>query len=84
LFFEATGAVVKIGLSLKPNHHKEIWLAQICETFCTKLFLIHYRYQWLIGSISILLTSLLDVGIAKFVKKLFQIKGNIILHFRLC
>jgi hypothetical protein len=23
-FFEAAGAVVKIGLSLKTNHHKEI------------------------------------------------------------
>ncbi len=24
LFFEAAGAVLKIGLSLKPNHHQEI------------------------------------------------------------
>jgi len=24
LLFEAAGAVVKIGLGLKPNHHKEI------------------------------------------------------------
>ncbi len=27
-------AVVKIGLSLKSNHHKEILLAQIHETSC--------------------------------------------------
>jgi len=25
---------MKIGLSLKPNHHKEIKLAQIRETLC--------------------------------------------------
>jgi hypothetical protein len=24
LFFDAAGAVLKIGSSLKPNHHKEI------------------------------------------------------------
>jgi hypothetical protein len=35
LGFEAARAVVKIGLSLRPNHYKEILLAQICETLCT-------------------------------------------------
>jgi len=29
LFLEAAGAVLKIGLSLKPNHHQEIELAKI-------------------------------------------------------
>jgi len=32
LFFDAAGAVLKIGLSLKMNHHQEIELAQIGET----------------------------------------------------
>jgi len=27
-------AVLKIGLSLNPNHHREILLAQILETYC--------------------------------------------------
>jgi hypothetical protein len=27
-------AVLKIGLSIKLNHHKEYLLAQICETLC--------------------------------------------------
>jgi len=29
---EADGAVLKIGLSLQPNHYEQIWLAQIPET----------------------------------------------------
>ncbi len=33
VFKEVAGAaVLKIGSSLKPNHHWEIWLAQILET----------------------------------------------------
>ena len=36
-FLEAAGAVLKIGLSLKLNHHLEIQLAQICETLCRYL-----------------------------------------------
>jgi len=36
IVFKGAGAVVKIGLSLKPNHHKEIKHAQICETLCSK------------------------------------------------
>jgi len=34
-FFEAAEVVVKIGSSLKPNHHGEIKLAQIRETLCS-------------------------------------------------
>jgi hypothetical protein len=34
LFFEAAGAVSKIGLSLKSNHHWQIWLAKIGEAHC--------------------------------------------------
>jgi len=34
IFLEADGAVLKIGRSLKPNHHQEIQLAQIHETLC--------------------------------------------------
>jgi len=36
IFIEAAGAELKIGLSLKLNHHREIKLAQICETLCMK------------------------------------------------
>jgi len=36
---EAAWAVLKIGLSLKPNHHKEVKLAQIRETLCTYMSL---------------------------------------------
>jgi len=32
---EAAGAVLKIDLSIKPNHYQEIQLAQIRETLCT-------------------------------------------------
>jgi len=32
---EAAGVVLKIGSSLKPNHHWEIELAQICEALCS-------------------------------------------------
>jgi len=35
VFLEAAGAVMKIGSILKPNHHQEIWLAQIGETLCS-------------------------------------------------
>ena len=31
LFFEAAGAVVKIGSSLKPNHHYQFKLIQIID-----------------------------------------------------
>jgi hypothetical protein len=34
---EAARAVLKIGLSLKLNHHREILLAQIREMPCTKM-----------------------------------------------
>jgi len=38
LFFDADWAVLKIGWSLKPNHHREIELAaQIRETLCIYL-----------------------------------------------
>jgi len=30
--FEAARTVVKIGLSMKPNNHKQIQFLQICET----------------------------------------------------
>ena len=29
VFFKATWAVVKVGLSLKPNHHNQVRLGQI-------------------------------------------------------
>jgi hypothetical protein len=32
----AAGAVLKVGLGLKPNRHQEM-LAQICETLCRLL-----------------------------------------------
>ncbi len=34
IILEAAGAVLKITSSLKPNHHREIQLAQIPETLC--------------------------------------------------
>jgi len=30
--FEVAGAILDIGLILKPNHHNQIKLVQICET----------------------------------------------------
>ncbi len=38
VIFEAAGAVVKISLSFKPNHLKEIKLAQIREMLCMTKF----------------------------------------------
>jgi len=35
LFLEAGVTVLKIGMSLKPNHHREIYLAQIPESLCS-------------------------------------------------
>jgi hypothetical protein len=32
--FEAAGTLLKIGLRLKLNHHRQIWLAKISETQC--------------------------------------------------
>ncbi len=37
-FLEAARVIVKIGFRLKPNHHKEIQVAQICETLCIYRF----------------------------------------------
>jgi len=34
--FETAEAVLKIGSSLKPNHHREVLIAQIREMLCTK------------------------------------------------
>ena len=34
VIFEAAGAVAKIYLSLKPDHQRQIYLAQISETLC--------------------------------------------------
>jgi len=31
VFNEEAGAVLKMGLSLKPNHHSQVELVQICE-----------------------------------------------------
>jgi hypothetical protein len=42
-FLEAAGAVLKIGLSLKSNHHQEIKLAQICEMLCSSNISGTYR-----------------------------------------
>ena len=50
-FFEAAGAVLKIDLSLKPNHHVQFQLAQISETICTRPgmsylnFLIFFKFR---------------------------------------
>jgi len=35
VFLEAAGAVMKIGSSLKTNHHRKTLLAQIRETLCS-------------------------------------------------
>jgi len=43
LFFGAAGAVLKIGLSLKPNHHREH--AQIRETLCIFMIINFYSYM---------------------------------------
>jgi len=40
-FLEAAGTVMKIGSSLKPNHHWEIELAQIHETLCRNYDFFH-------------------------------------------
>ena len=37
-FYKAAGAVLKIGLSLKPNHHLQFQLAQISEVLCSRVF----------------------------------------------
>ncbi len=41
VIFKQAGAVVKICLRLKPNHHQKIQLAQICETFCIIWYLFN-------------------------------------------
>jgi len=45
-FSEAAGAVLKIGSSLKANHHREIYLAQFCERLvcpkCAKIVINIY------------------------------------------
>ncbi len=33
-FFKASGAIGKIGSSLKSNPQEQIWLALLCETHC--------------------------------------------------
>jgi hypothetical protein len=43
LFFETAGTVVNIGLSLKPSHHKQIWLVQICEHSVGFRFYLGYQ-----------------------------------------
>jgi hypothetical protein len=40
--FEAAGAAVKIDPSLKLNHHKQLLLAQIIETHCSKKSKRHF------------------------------------------
>jgi len=42
-FLEAAGAVLKIGSSLKSNHHQEIKLSQICEILCSSNISGTYR-----------------------------------------
>ena len=42
IIFKAAGAVAKISSSLKPNHHMQFWLAQICETICSCAIVIDY------------------------------------------
>jgi len=37
-FFEAAGSAVKIGSSLKPNQHMQIYLFRTCETLSTFIF----------------------------------------------
>ncbi len=53
-FFEAT-AVAKIGSSLKSNHHKKIWLAQIDETnFTRKISVQQFSENWANGVVQFL------------------------------
>jgi hypothetical protein len=37
IIFVATGAVLKMGSSLKPNDHNQVLLVQISETLCINL-----------------------------------------------
>ena len=36
VFFEAAGTVIKICLSLKPNHNNQVKLVQIPDIHCSK------------------------------------------------
>jgi len=40
-FFEVSESILKIGTSLKPNHHNEVQLVQIYETLCTRKQLVN-------------------------------------------
>ena len=40
--FEAAGAAAKIGLSLKPNQHKQVKLVQIPNTHCSIVFTMRF------------------------------------------
>ena len=48
-FFEAAGTVAKIGSSLKPDHHRQIQIAQICKTLCSNC---HGLLSWLLSRLS--------------------------------
>ena len=45
VLLEAAGAVLKIGMSLKPNHYWEIKLAQVCETPCISVTLLLFKHN---------------------------------------